>query len=83
MTLDVDGGESIASITQDYPTSVEASEDLTWPRYTFDGWYANAGNTHFTSADGILYSYDIKMLVKYLDGRTATTYEIPASIETI
>ena len=42
-----------------------------------------SGNSHFTSVDGVLYSADMRTIVKYPDGKTATSYSIPSSVRTI
>lgn len=43
----------------------------------------DAENPYFTSVDGVLYSKDLKSLVKYGAGRTETTFEIPSTVEVI
>lgn len=45
--------------------------------------WVDSANTHFTSLDGVLYSKDLKELIVYPAGRTALTYNIPNTVETI
>lgn len=42
-----------------------------------------SGNENFVIEDGVLYSKDMKKLVQYPVASTATTYELPATIETV
>ena len=45
--------------------------------------YVNSQNTYFSSNDGVLYSRDGTQLIKYPNGKTATTYTIPTATTTI
>jgi len=42
-----------------------------------------AGNPNFASADGDLYSKDMKTLIRYAPGKNATTYTVKAGVTTI
>ena len=41
------------------------------------------GNTSFACEDGVLFDYTKTRLIKYPQGRSATTYDIPANVVTI
>ena len=40
-------------------------------------------NTHYTSIDGVLFSKDKKILIKYPQGRSECSYTIPSGVETL
>ncbi len=41
------------------------------------------GNENFTSIDGVLYSYDMKTVLKYPEGKTSMIYTVPNGVTTI
>lgn len=41
------------------------------------------GNLNYTAQDGVLYTKDMKTLVQYPNGKTGTTFTVPAGVETI
>ena len=43
----------------------------------------DSGNQNFTAQDGVLYTKDMKTLVQYPNGKTGTTFTVPAGVETI
>ncbi len=76
ITFDTAGGSNVASITQDYGTSIIAPEDPVKEGYTFNGWYQEAAlTTPWTfSSDQVLVS-DITLYAKW-DVRTDTAYKV-------
>lgn len=42
-----------------------------------------AGNAYFTAVDGVLFSADMKTIVRYPAAKTAESYTVPASVTTI
>lgn len=45
--------------------------------------FVKAGNEHFSSRGGVLFSYDQTAIYRYGGGRTATSYRIPDTVNTI
>lgn len=43
----------------------------------------DAGNTHLTSVDGVLYSKDMDVLYRYPVGKAESSFEIPSSVKII
>ena len=46
-------------------------------------WKAEAGNPRYSDRDGVLYSADGKILIRYPTARTETHYDVPAGTEVI
>lgn len=51
--------------------------------YSLTSIIVASGNAWFTSADGILFSKDMKTLILYPAGKESGSYTIPASVETV
>ena len=45
--------------------------------------YVDSSNTSFKSINGILYDYDGTTLMRYPNGKTATTFTVPSNVKTI
>ena len=76
------GGDGITEITipaQISKIGVAAFADCT----KLKNIYVDSDNQYFTSVNGILFSKDMKTLICYPAGRTATTYTVPSGVTKI
>jgi len=73
---------TITSIS--FPASITTMSGMTF--YNAHGLiniFVDAENLYFSSENGVLFNKDKTTLVKYPEGRSETTYEIPSSVNTI
>ena len=96
-TLDVNGNSyNVTSISADAFDGNRYVTTLTLPRYLNDipGGFldgnsdisninVDANNTTFTSTSGVLYNKDSSSLIRYPNGKTATTFTVPSTVKTI
>ena len=96
-TLDVNGNSyNVTSISADAFDGNRYVTTLTLPRYLNDipGGFldgnsdisninVDANNTTFSSTSGVLYNKDSSSLIRYPNGKTATTFTVPSTVKTI
>jgi uncharacterized repeat protein (TIGR02543 family) len=51
--------------------------------YSLSEINVSAGNEHFKTVDGVLFSHDLKTLIIYPQGKTGSAYTVPNSVLTI
>lgn len=67
-----------------FPASFMAFEDFEGPRSLDSSNYTvAAGNTAFSSRDGVLFDKDGTTLIRYPIGRTDTSYQVPDGVTTV
>jgi len=71
-------GESLA-----IPASVTSIESGAFFSCKLSNFTVDVNNQYFASKDGVLFNKDITLLIKYPEGRTDSTYDIPDSVITI
>ena len=66
------------------PTSVTTIDNTAFDRCSKLKEFSVSGNSYFTTTEGgVLFTKDLKKIVKYPAGRTSTSFKIPSSVTTI
>ena len=67
ITFDTDGGSEIATITQDYGTTIAKPTDPTKTGYTFAGWYTDAACTNaWNFGSNMLADHDMTLYARWV-----------------
>ena len=67
ITFDTDGGSEVASITQDYGTTIAKPTDPTKTGYTFAGWYTDAACTNaWNFGSNMLADHDMTLYARWV-----------------